>query len=129
VLARFDEGAVAAAERKVGAGRVIVWTTTLDDTWTDIAVKPVFLPLVHQLMRYLAHYEPATSWVTVGQVLDLNARAKDRGARIVVTPAGERLTLSGTGPGNQGLLELSQQGVYEVRSSAATTGRPEAIAV
>ena len=129
VLARFDDGAVAAAERKVGAGRVIVWTTTLDDTWTDIAVKPIFLPLVHQLVRYLAHYEPATSWVTVGQVLDLNARAKDKSPRIVVTPAGERLTVSATGQGNQGLLELSQQGVYEVRSSAAATGRPESIAV
>jgi hypothetical protein len=129
VLARFDDGAVAAAEKKVGAGRVIVWTTTLDDTWTDLAVKPVFLPLVHQLVRYLAHYEAATSWVTVGQVLDLSARAKDRAARIVVTPAGERLTLSGAGQANQGLLELSQQGIYEIRSAAAATGRPEAIAV
>jgi hypothetical protein len=129
VLARYDDGAVAAAERKVGAGRVIVWTTTLDDTWTDIAVKPIFLPLVHQLVRYLAHYEPATSWVTVGQVLDLDARAKDKSPRIVVTPAGERITVSATGQGNQGLLELSQQGIYEVRSSAAATGRPESIAV
>ena len=39
--------AVAAAERRVGAGRVIVWTTTLDDTWTDLPLKPVYLPLVH----------------------------------------------------------------------------------
>ena len=50
---------MAAAERKIGTGRVIVWTTTLDDSWTDLAVKPVFLPLVHQLVRYLARYEPA----------------------------------------------------------------------
>jgi hypothetical protein len=58
VLARFDDGAIAAAEKKVGAGRVIVWTTTLDDSWTDIGVKPIFLPLVHQLVRHLAQYEP-----------------------------------------------------------------------
>ena len=31
VLARYDDGAVAAAERRVGTGRVIAWTTTLDD--------------------------------------------------------------------------------------------------
>ena len=37
VLARYDDGAVAAAERRVGAGRVIAWTTTLDDSWTDLA--------------------------------------------------------------------------------------------
>ncbi|MCU1384994.1 MAG: double-transrane region domain protein [Acidobacteria bacterium] len=132
VLARFDDGAVAAAERKIGGGRSIVWTSTLDDSWTDIAVKPVFLPLVHQLVRYLAHYEPPTSWLTVGQVLDLTARAKGRGDhsdRIVVTPSGERISQSNAGEGNEGLLELNEQGIYEIRSAAAASGRPEAIAV
>jgi hypothetical protein len=130
IIARFDDGAVAAAERKVGQGRVIVWTSTLDDSWTDIGLKPVFLPLVHQLVRYLAHYEPATSWFTVGQVLDLAARAKDRADRIVVTPSGERISQAGVGEGNEGLLELNEQGIYEIRSpGVAATVRPEAIAV
>jgi hypothetical protein len=129
VLARYDDGAIAAAERKVGLGRVVVWTTTLDDTSTDIAVKPVFLPLVHQLVRYLAHYEAPTSWFTVGQVLDLSARIRSRAARIVVSPSGDRTTQSGGGEGAEGLLELNEQGVYEVRSTGATTGRPEALAV
>ena len=132
VLARYDDGAVAAAERKIGGGRAMVWTSTLDDSWTDIAVKPVFLPLVHQLVRYLAHYEPPTSWLTVGQVLDLTARAKgrgDRSDRIVVTPSGERISQSSAGEGNEGLLELNEQGIYEIRSTGAAGGRPEAIAV
>ena len=132
ILARYDDGAIAAAERKIGGGRAIVWTTTLDDSWTDIAVKPVFLPLVHQLVRYLAHYEPPTSWLTVGQVLDLTARAKgrgDRSDRIVVTPSGERISQSNAGEGNEGLLELNEQGIYEIRSTGAASGRPEAIAV
>ena len=127
VLARYDDGGVAAAEGNVGAGRVIVWTTTLDDTWTDLAVKPVYLPLVHQLTRYLARYEQATSWYTVGHVLDLSTyAAKIRGDRIVFTPSDQRVTASVNAPG---LLELDEQGLYEVRSSGATTGRPEAIAV
>ena len=85
---------MAALEKKVGAGRVIVWTSPLDDTFTDIAVKPIFLPLVHQLARYVAHYEAATSWYTVGQVLDLTARAKSRSDRIVVTPRASVRTAS-----------------------------------
>jgi hypothetical protein len=129
IIARYDDGAIAAAERKVGLGRVVVWTTTLDDTSTDIAVKPVFLPLVHQIVRYLAHYEAPTSWFTVGQVLDLSARIRSRAARIVVSPSGDRTTQSGGGEGAEGLLELNEQGVYEVRSTGAATGRPEAIAV
>src|SRR2546422_1805029 len=129
VLARFDDGAVAAVEKKAGLGRVIVWTSTLDDTSTDIAVKPVFLPLVHQLVRYLAHYEAATSWFTVGQVLGLTARARTRAARIVVSPSGERTTQAGMGEGTEGLLELNDQGIYEIRGTGASGGRPEAIAV
>lgn len=129
VLARFDDGAIAALEKKVGAGRVIVWTSTLDDSWTDIALKPIFLPLVHQFARYLAHYEPATSWFTVGQVLDLAARGKGRIDRVVVTPAGERLSKTAAGEGAEGLLELNEQGIYEIRSAVATSSRPEAIAV
>ena len=130
ILARFDDGAVAAAEKKVGAGRSVIWTSTLDDSWTDIGVKPIFLPLVHQLVRYLAQYEQPTSWFTVGQVLDLTQRAKSRADRIVVTPSGERISQSSMGEGNEGLLELTEQGIYEVRSAAATTtARPEAIAV
>ena len=129
VLARFDDGAVAAVEKKAGLGRVIVWTSTLDDTSTDIAVKPVFLPLVHQLVRYLSRYEAATSWFTVGQVLDLTARARTRAARIVVSPSGERTTQAGMGEGTEGLLELNDQGIYEIRGTGASGGRPEAIAV
>jgi hypothetical protein len=129
VLARFDDGAVAAVEKKVGAGRSIVWSSTLDDSWTDIGVKPVFLPLVHQMVRYLAQYEQPASWFTVGQVLDLTARSKSHTDRIVVTPSGERIAQSSLGEGTEGLLELSEQGIYEVRSTAATAGRPEAIAV
>lgn len=127
VLARYDDGGVAAAEGKVGVGRVIVWTTTLDDTWTDLAVKPVYLPLVHQLTRYLARYEQASSWYTVGQVLDLSTYAtKTRGDRIVFTPSGRRETAGASAPG---LLELDEQGIYELRSPGTTTDRPEAIAV
>jgi hypothetical protein len=129
VLARFDDGAIAAAEKKVGAGRAIVWTSTLDDSWTDIGVKPIFLPLVHQLVRYLAQYEQPASWFTVGQVLDLTARAKARADRIVVTPSSERIAQSSLGEGSEGLLELNEQGIYEIRATGAASGRPEAIAV
>jgi hypothetical protein len=132
VIARYDDGAVAAVERKVGAGRVIVWTSTLDDTWTDVAVKPIFLPLVQQLARYLAHYEQPQSWFTVGQVLDLNARGRNKPDRLIVTPSGQRLShgVAGEGlPSDSGILELNEQGIYEIRSSGASAGRPEAFAV
>jgi hypothetical protein len=125
VLARYDDGAVAAAERRIGTGRVIAWTTTLDDSWADLPRKPVYLPLVQQLARYLARYEQPSAWLTVGQVVDLSALLKSRTDRVVVTPANERLRVPSTEPG---LLELSEQGIYEIRS-ATGGGRPDRIAV
>jgi hypothetical protein len=129
VLARFDDGTVAAAEQRIGLGRVIVWNTTFDDSWSDLALKPVFLPLVHQMTRYLARYEEPAAWRTVGQVLDLSAGAlaSNRRDRVALTPSGRRINLSsGSGPE---FLELEEQGFYELRSAGATEARPLAVAV
>jgi hypothetical protein len=126
VMARYDDGSVAVAERVVGSGRVIAWTTSLDDSWTDLPRKPVYLPIVHQLVKYLARYEQPAAWVTVGQVVDLAAMFKGRADRIVMTPAGERRTVASNDPG---LIELTEQGVYEVRGASASAGRADRIAV
>ena len=124
VLARFDDGAIAAAERKVGAGRVIVWASALDDSYSDLPRKPVYLPLVHQLVKYLAQFEAARAWQTVGQVVDVQLLTKSRANWVVVTPSGKRATSSGP-------LELDEQGVYEVRPAGGSGDgfAPQAIAV
>jgi hypothetical protein len=124
VLARFDDGAVAAAERKVGQGRVIVWASALDDSYSDLPRRPVYLPLVHQLVKYLAQFEPSRSWQTVGQVVDVGSLTKSRANWVVVTPSGKRVAQNGP-------LELDEQGVYDVRpSGGAVEGTPaQAIAV
>lgn len=70
VLARFDDGGVAVAERRVGRGAVLAWTSTLDGYWNDLAIKPVFVPLVHQAATHLARYVGARPWYTVGDVID-----------------------------------------------------------
>ncbi|MQA30420.1 MAG: VWA domain-containing protein [Luteitalea sp.] len=126
ILARYDDGAVAAAEKRAGAGRVIVLTSTLDDSWSDLALKPVYLPLVHQIARYLSQYEQTPAWQTVGGVVDLSAAYKGRTDRIVLTPASERVRFPAT---EAGLLELTEHGVYEIRSTSNTSGRPDRIAV
>jgi hypothetical protein len=124
VLARFDDGAVAAAERKVGQGRVVVWASALDDSYSDLPRRPVYLPLVHQLVKYLAQFEPSRSWQTVGQVVDVASLTKSRANWVVVTPSGKRVAQNGP-------LELDEQGVYDVRPSGGVVeGTPaQAIAV
>lgn len=136
VMARFDDGATALVERRIGAGRVAVWTTTLDSFWNDLALKPVFLPFVHRLVQYLADYVEPAGWMTVGQVLDARGMLRAAGDgrtgdlpddAFVLTPSGTRLRLA---EGDQaGVFELAEQGFYEVHSRAQGSGRAVTVAV
>jgi len=113
VLARFDAGAPAVAERRVGNGRVLIWGSTLDVTWSDLPQRSVFLPFIHRAVRHLAGYTEPQPWVTVGQVLD--ASVAPRGAsvqRVVLTPSGRRLPIEDEG---SDVVELSEKGFYELR--------------
>jgi hypothetical protein len=127
-LARFDDGAVALAERRAGAGRVMLWTTTLDAFWNDLALKPVFLPFIHQVVRYLARYEEPRAWHTVGQVVDARgprARSVAADSLLALDPAGQRIALGGA---SGAALELAERGFYEVRPSAGEGGPTAVIA-
>ena len=54
VLARFTNGAAALVEASIGAGRTLLFTSTLDRDWNDLAIHRGFLPLVQQSVRHLA---------------------------------------------------------------------------
>ena len=142
VLARFDDGGPALVERRAGEGRVLIWTSTMDATWNDLALQPIFLPLVHQLVRYASGRSETLPWFTAGQVLDVSdARAMAtaglleaseqgtvfEGDRVVIDPAGDPVWL----PDEAGphYLTLRDAGFYTMRPPGDAQGRPLAVAV
>jgi Mg-chelatase subunit ChlD len=130
VLARFDDGTPALLERKTGAGRVLMWTSSLDLDWSDMPVKPVFLPFVHTLMKYLADYAEAPASLTVGQVIPaprtVAARtgSANRGGTIAIAPSGARVSVET----EDGALVLDEQGFYDVRTQGAGADTATALA-
>jgi uncharacterized membrane protein len=117
VIARFDGGAAAVMERRVGRGRVLLWASTLDPSWTDLPLKPVFLPFVQQSARHLAGYREPQPWATVGQVLDTTGSGRGTvagGSRVLLTPSGQRVPLDDEGDGVAAAVE---QGFYEMRGA------------
>src|SRR5918992_3468882 len=125
VIARFDDGAIAMAERRIGSGHVMLWSSTLDNYWNDLALKPVFLPFVHQVVRHLATYEEPANWFTIGDVIDPGhlLRASGLGMQsgtgaMVLTPAGQRIEQSGTPTP----VQLDQSGFYEVHGRSNQSG-------
>lgn len=141
VLARFDDGSVALAEKRYGEGRVLLWTSTLDAFWNDLALKPVYLPFVHQLVRYASGRTAAVPSFVAGQVIDVSdARAMATAGLgeaatalasaeewVAFSPGGESIEIpEGSGPH---YLALSEQGFYEIRTPGNTEVRPLAVAV
>jgi hypothetical protein len=143
VLARFDTGEPALVERAAGRGRVIVFASTLDLGWNDLALKPMFLPFVHQLGRHLSGFKEQPAWLTIGQVLDIDAAEIAAGAtsgsaaraaagRAILTPSGQRRDLTtAAAPGSTAAaaaLELTEQGFYEIRGVVGREAGPAIVA-
>ena len=140
LLARFDDGSGALAERVVGEGRVLVWATDFDNSWNDLAVQPVFLPFVHRVVMHLAGYVEPRPWFDVGDVVDLalpstgalSAAAMEdlmgASAELVLEePTGNRQVI--VVDRESTLLELSEPGFYKIRSSARTSSADPAYAL
>ena len=122
VLMRLDEGGPLLVEHTLGAGRAILFGSSLDREWNDLPVQPVFVPLVAQLSAYLAGDHQTSSEARLGAAL--SARAMGFAGAQVYAPDGDKaLGIAGAGAGDDVLVD--QIGFYEVVGA----GRTERVAV
>jgi hypothetical protein len=95
VLARLDDGEPLLVERPVGAGSVLLLGTALHVDWTNLPLKPLFLPLVTRLTFRLAGAESERTMVLAGAPVTVplgKGASQAKGAEIdVVRPSGEVL--------------------------------------
>jgi len=118
VLARFDDGAPALVEARLGEGRVLLWSSSLDTLWNDLPLQPVFLPFVHRLLAHAAGYGEGPAWRQVGEVLELPEL--ENGRWVGLTPDAEK----GLADGNGRFVKLDAAGFYELRPSGDEDGAP-----
>jgi hypothetical protein len=90
VYLRFSDGSVAIAAADFGLGRSAILATTLDTGWSDLPLRPGYLPLLTRLIRNVAHAGlTATFPVAAGASLKLGV--PPGAVRLeVVTPEGVR---------------------------------------
>jgi len=134
---RYESGAPALVEAQVGRGRVLLLTTTIDREWTDLPIRPGFLPLVQEAARYLAGVPSgeATSAIAVGQMREIGLDADDRRIE-VIRPNGESRWLSPASHAGElrarrlvVFTETDEPGFYRVRAARADgtlSERPDA---
>lgn len=93
VVATLDEGSPFLLTREVGAGRALLMGGPLDREWSDLVIRPDFVPLAQHCARFLTRRAPERGVeVTVGRPLLLDLSGE--GPFYDLSPEGERAPLT-----------------------------------
>ena len=135
VIAAYDDGSPALFEKPYGRlGRVLCFTSTIDREWNDLPIRAVYLPFLHESIKYLALKDvEATPDYRVGDTVELKAfetedenRTGDREVAVFnpnnVETRLQRNKGNTAGEVGQGSLfyaDTSIPGIYSVHTSGA----------
>lgn len=122
VLIALEDGRPLLLERPMGQGRILLLATSLDNSWNDLPVHPVFVSFVAETARYLSGEQSLSRQQIAGSSLPLSVAGASSGQ--VVDPAGQTvLSLADTRRAQD--VALRQTGFYQVY----TPGKETLIAV
>ena len=138
IVLRFESGAPALVEAEVGRGKVLLLTTSVDREWTDLPIRPGFLPLMQEAARFLAGAPlgESTDAILVGQKREIPLGVDERRIEIVkpngdsrwLSPSGEGVARPRTGERQRGQVvftETDEPGIYRVRAARADSSIAE----
>lgn len=111
VLVRLENGEPFLVEQRIGAGRLLLVLGGLDNQWSDLPVRPVFVSFIVDAARYLSGINEIAKIYTAGASLPLALTGGASGQ--VVDPDGNSvLSLADTTREQQ--IRLNKTGFYEV---------------
>ena len=135
-LLRYESGAPALVETQVGRGRVLLLTTSIDREWTDLPIRPGFLPLVQEAARYLAGAPSgeATAALGVGERREIPLEPDERRIEVIRPSGDSRWLMPASRPDPRSrrvvvFTETDEPGFYRVRAARADgtiADRPDA---
>jgi hypothetical protein len=114
VVVRLADQTPLLLEKRLGEGRVALFTSGLDNLTNDFPLNPAFVPFIEQTARYLSGSERQGGARTVDAYLELrNAKEKSQGVE-VTDPEGKRpLSLSEAASAQS--FQLAEAGYYQLR--------------
>ncbi len=108
VLARLDTGDPFLVEKKYGEGRIIECAVPCDAEWTNLPARPFYLPLMQQLVTYLASKVLPPRNVDVGKPVAAFLPAADAGRKAILTdPDGKAREVAIQAKGTRAFAEFS----------------------
>lgn len=89
VLARLVNGDPLLIERRLGEGRIVFCSTACDADWSNLPMRPAYVPLMQQLVTYLAStVYPPTNVEAGGELALFLSAERDESKLKVVLPDG-----------------------------------------
>ena len=123
VVIGLNEGAPFLLTRVVGRGRVALLCGTLDRDWGDLPIRPDFLPLIQQTLRYLTRVaEVETEPVLLMQPASIPAEDPRVRRVLVEGPLGISQVVERPRDGAWEFRETSQPGHYRLRPDPPLPG-------
>lgn len=122
VVLSFESGAPALLERTLGRGRVMLFTSTLDRDWNDLPIQPAFLPLLQQIVRYLARapLRESEQPTLVGQPREVRLQSGDVRVEVTLPSSNKRLFERLGGRQILTFNDTHEAGFYRVAAASET---------
>jgi len=96
IIMRFDNGQAALLEGRVGRGRVLLFTSSLDTAWNNFPLQGWYLPLMQEALRYLALQDEKKRWYAVGEPVRMKV-PPGNAVRVTAPQGAETILTSATG--------------------------------
>ena len=119
VIAAFDDGNPALLEKIYGNGRVLFFTSTIDREWNDLPIHAVYLPFLHEAIKYLALKQVGKiPDYHVGDGVEYNGSQDSAGKAVAVfDPDRKERRMTLNEQGNLFYENTENPGVYSVHRS------------
>lgn len=117
VLITLEDGAPLLLEQQLGRGKVMILSSSLDNQWNNLPVKPVFVALMRNAAQYLSGLELIQPAAYAGEAL--NIQGNDLGAGQLIDPQGNGVLALGDRL-QSGKLTMNQLGFYQASTGAGS---------
>lgn len=119
VIAVFDDGNPAIVEKIYGNGRVLCYTSTIDREWNDLPIHGVYLPFLHETIKYLALKQAGkVPDYRVGDGIEYSGSQENAGKEVAVfDPDRKETRMSLNEQGNLFYEGTHNPGIYSVHES------------
>ena len=118
-VASFEDGSSAIVDSGADDPGLLVVGSPVDNVWNDLPLNVSFLPLVHEMARYLARYNDSSAWYQLGEAVGLTVGAEEPAA--LIDPNGDRISVPETSTTGRRFFSPDLAGFHELRIGPDTT--------